>query len=120
MRQSYALITCAIMAASVMFCGAAFAAHEPGPGKLVLDSKAASMSKAGVGPVVFPHDLHKQNLKCSECHPNIFKDQSKANDISMKKNMEGQFCGSPNCHNSPKAFPLYQCANCHTNVKGAK
>lgn len=99
--------------------GAAYGAHQPGPGMIVLDSKAASMVKAGVGPVVFPHDMHKRNLKCGDCHPNIFKDQRKANDISMKKNMDGQFCGSANCHNSTKAFPLFQCEKCHTNVKGA-
>src|SRR3990167_9557149 len=93
-----------------------YAAQEPGPGKFVLDSKLPSMIKAGVGPVVFPHGQHQAKFKCGVCHPAIFKDKAKANDISMKKNMNGEFCGSPNCHNSPKAFPLFQCASCHTKV----
>lgn len=93
-----------------------YAAQEPGPGKFILDSKLSSMVKAGVGPVVFPHGQHQAKFKCGVCHPAIFKDKAKANDISMKKNMNGEFCGSPNCHNSPNAFPLYQCASCHTKV----
>lgn len=95
----------------------AYAAQEPGPGKFVLDSKLSSMVKAGVGPVVFPHTQHQAKFKCGICHPAIFKDKAKANDISMKKNMNGEFCGSLNCHNSPNAFPLFQCASCHTKVK---
>ncbi len=90
-----------------------------GIGNIKLDSKIESMKKAGVGPVIFPHAKHEQTNKCNDCHPKIFKDKLGANNISMKFNMEGKFCGSANCHNSPKAFPLYMCANCHTNVKGA-
>lgn len=88
-------------------------------GNINLSSKAESMKKAGVGPVVYPHDKHEKLFKCDECHPKFFKDKHGANDISMKANMEGRFCGSPNCHNSPNAFPLFNCAKCHTNV-GAK
>lgn len=87
---------------------------------ITLDSKIESMKKAGVGPVKFPHARHQQKLKCGECHPKIFKDALKANDISMKKNMEGQACGTANCHNSDKAFPLFECAKCHTDVKAGK
>lgn len=82
-------------------------------GNMKLDSKVGSMHKAGVGPVTFPHTAHEKLYKCGDCHPKVFKDKRKANDISMKKNMEGQFCGSLNCHNSPKAFPLYECIKCH-------
>lgn len=87
---------------------------------ITLDSKIESMQKAGVGPVKFPHARHQLKLKCGECHPKIFKDALKANDINMKKNMDGQACGSANCHNSDKTFPLYECAKCHTNVKTGK
>ena len=93
------------------------AASWAGIGDIRLESKIASMKKAGVGPVVFPHDRHEKSIKCAECHPKIFKDKRGANDISMK---EGKFCGSPNCHNSPRTFPLYQCASCHTGVGAAK
>lgn len=96
-------------------CSAAFAADD-----IMLGSKIQSMKKAGVGPVKFPHTFHKKQFKCSVCHPAIFADKAGANDISMKKNMDQKFCGSPNCHNSPKAFPLYECVRCHTNVKVSK
>jgi c(7)-type cytochrome triheme protein len=89
-------------------------------GNIKLDDKMHSMNKAGVGPVIFPHDKHEKIYKCGECHPKIFKDKHGANDISMKFNMEGKFCGSPNCHNSMKAFPLDRCTNCHTNVRAVK
>ena len=52
---------------------------------ITLDSKIESMQKAGVGPVKFPHAKHQLKLKCGECHPKIFKDALKANDINMKK-----------------------------------
>ncbi len=86
-------------------------------GDIRLDDKIHSMEKAGVGPVVFPHGRHEKLYRCVDCHPGIFKDRRGANDISMKSNMNRKFCGSPNCHNSRKAFPLYMCAKCHTNVR---
>ncbi|MBI1912840.1 MAG: hypothetical protein HYS21_12685 [Deltaproteobacteria bacterium] len=89
-------------------------------GKLKLDSKVDSMHKAGVGPVIFPHDSHEKLYKCNDCHPKIFKEKRGESGISMKLNMDGKFCGSPNCHNSPKAFPLFECTKCHTNVGAAK
>lgn len=82
-------------------------------GDMTLDSKIESMKKAGVDPVIFPHTFHEEIMKCKACHNSIFKDERGANDISMKKNMNGEACGSANCHNSAKAFPLYLCAKCH-------
>lgn len=93
--------------------GAALAAEEV----FMLDKNVESMKKAGMGPVRFPHTLHKNAYKCSECHPKIFEAKRGANDITMKLNMNKQFCGSPNCHNSPKAFPLFHCNKCHTKMK---
>ncbi|MBI5233932.1 MAG: hypothetical protein HY880_06225 [Deltaproteobacteria bacterium] len=91
-----------------------------GLGDMRLESKLESMKRAGVGPVVFPHTRHEKTIKCNECHPRIFIDKRGANDINMKKNMNSQACGSINCHNSPKTFPLFECAKCHTNVKTVK
>lgn len=85
-------------------------------GKMTLDSKIESMKKAGVGPVIYPHDKHEALFKCDDCHPKVFKDKRGMNDMSMKMNMEGKYCGSADCHNSPAAFPLFMCTNCHTNV----
>lgn len=90
-------------------------------GDIVLDSRSGSMGKAGVGPVIYPHALHEKLYKCGDCHPRIFKEKAGATEMSMKLNMEGKLCGSPNCHNSPNAFPLFNCTKCHTNIKaGAK
>ena len=88
------------------------------PGDIRLDDKIASLKKAGVGPVIFPHLKHEKLYKCGDCHPKIFKDKHGENDITMKKNMDGQFCGS--CHNALKAFALYNCKKCHTNVRAAR
>ena len=85
-------------------------------GDMTFGDKAESLKKAGMGPVVFPHGGHEKIIKCNICHPKIFKEKRGANDITMKKNMEGQFCGSPSCHNST-AFPLFLCKRCHQNVK---
>ncbi|MFQ5736095.1 MAG: c(7)-type cytochrome triheme domain-containing protein [Thermodesulfobacteriota bacterium] len=88
-------------------------------GNLKLDDRIESMKKAGVGPVIFPHTKHEKANPCKDCHPKIFKKKRGTSGITMKLNMEGKFCGSPSCHNSPKAFPLYMCTNCHTHVTGA-
>lgn len=86
------------------------------PENMLLDSKLESMKKAGMGGVNFPHARHEKVLKCADCHPKIFVDKKGANDISMKANMKGEFCGSAGCHNSPKAFPLFECGKCHTKL----
>jgi len=109
----YALATLVLMLALPALAAGA------GIQDLTLNSRIESMKKAGVGPVKFPHVLHSKSHKCTVCHPSIFKEKRGASGISMKGNMEGRFCGSPNCHNSNKAFPLYMCTKCHTNVKGA-
>lgn len=98
----------------------ALAYAAPVSPELTLDSRIESMKKAGVGPVIYPHAKHEKLYKCADCHPKIFKEKRGTSEISMKKNMEGQACGSANCHNSEKAFPLYNCTRCHTNVKVVK
>lgn len=107
-------VTAIAFVLTVLIPIAAFAA---GPDEITLDSKIVSMKKAGVGPVIFTHLKHQQRAKCGICHTAIFIDKRGANDISMKKNMEGQFCGSANCHNSENAFTLDNCTACHTNIK---
>ncbi len=106
--------------ACLLLYSASTAGGKKNLGNMMFDSKIKSMKKAGVGPVVFPHTKHEQILKCRDCHPKIFKEKRGANDISMKKNMNMQFCGAPGCHNSANAFPLFQCAKCHTLIGAAK
>ncbi|MFQ5442602.1 MAG: c(7)-type cytochrome triheme domain-containing protein [Thermodesulfobacteriota bacterium] len=84
-----------------------------GLGDMTINSQAKSRKDAGVGPVVFPHTTHETLYKCGRCHPRIFKKKRGADLINMNLNMSGKFCGSPGCHNSTKAFPLYKCFKCH-------
>lgn len=93
---------------------------SPSPGYaeediIIFDTKKKSREKAGVGLVRFPHKAHKKIMKCAVCHPKIFKAKLGANNISMKMNMDGEFCGR--CHNGLDAFPLFQCKSCHVDVK---
>ncbi|MEE9615319.1 MAG: c(7)-type cytochrome triheme domain-containing protein [Thermodesulfobacteriota bacterium] len=81
-------------------------------GDIVLNSKAESMKKAGVDPVLFPHWFHRIRFKCKVCHEDIFIIKKGANDINMMLIMEGEFCGK--CHNGLVAWePLY-CDRCHS------
>ncbi|MBI5599054.1 MAG: hypothetical protein HY890_04880 [Deltaproteobacteria bacterium] len=109
-----ALLLAAITAVPALTAGAG------APAVLKLDDKIESMKRAGVGPVNFPHARHEKLYKCADCHPKIFKEKVNTSDISMKKNMEGKACGTAKCHDSIKAFPLFQCVKCHTNVKAAR
>lgn len=102
-------------------------AEDSAIGDIVFSDKADSMKDVGVGPVVFPHATHEEAIECADCHPTIFKDKIGSNDISMKKNMEGEFCGSTKCHcgmldcyDYEATFPLYMCDNCHTGIEEAK
>lgn len=83
----------------------------------ILDSKIENMKKAGVGAVTFPHLRHGEKMECSACHEKIFIQKRGANDITMKYNMEGKFCGA--CHDgrNPRAFALFNCNKCHAKIK---
>ncbi len=82
---------------------------------IVLNSKA---EKRGMPPVIFPHWLHRIEFKCQVCHPAsaIFEMKAGANDIDMKKIVDGQFCGK--CHNGEVAWKPVECARCHSGQPG--
>lgn len=82
-------------------------------GDMVLNSKA---EKRGMPPVVFPHWYHRAEFKCKVCHPAIFEMRSGANDINMKKIIDGEFCGK--CHNGTIAWKPVECARCHSGTPG--
>jgi c(7)-type cytochrome triheme protein len=82
-------------------------------GDMVLNSKA---EKRGMPPVVFPHWYHRAEFKCKVCHPAIFQMKSGANDIDMKKIVDGQFCGK--CHNGTIAWKPVACYRCHSGTPG--
>ncbi len=101
----------ALASAAFFFLAQSSYAGEEDLGEMKLDSKIESMKKAGVGEVTFPHTLHEQSNSCDDCHPDVFASKRGTNDITMQKNMDGEYCGM--CHDSMTAFPLYQCAKCH-------
>ncbi|MBI5588375.1 MAG: hypothetical protein HY889_08435 [Deltaproteobacteria bacterium] len=67
--------------------------------------------------VIFPHAQHNAWLKCSVCHPKIFKKKAGANNISMAAIWKGQWCGR--CHDRV-AFPTRNCFKCHSAPGDAK
>jgi c(7)-type cytochrome triheme protein len=66
-----------------------------------------------VRAVRFPHDAHNLWMSCEMCHDRIFKPEIDANDISMSKILDGEYCGL--CHGAV-AFPLTECDRCHSVV----
>lgn len=70
------------------------------------------LSIGGSQPVVrFPHRAHTYWLDCANCHDKPFKQETGATKISMYEILEGEYCGR--CHGAV-AFPLTECARCHS------
>lgn len=67
--------------------------------------------------VIFPHGPHTVWLKCSTCHPKIFKPKAGSNPISMAGIWKGKFCGR--CHDRV-AFPTRNCFKCHSAPRKAR
>ena len=67
--------------------------------------------------VLFPHSVHNVWLKCSTCHPKIFKMEAGTNGMSMTAIWKGKFCGR--CHDKV-AFPTRNCSKCHSVAKARK
>ncbi len=70
-----------------------------------------------VNDVRFPHDIHTYWLGCENCHPALFVMGKGKNKMSMVEIAEGKWCGV--CHGKV-AFPLTDCARCHTEKKAQK
>lgn len=64
----------------------------------------------GFLPVTFPHEAHSMWMSCEMCHDSIFIPEVNANDITMVKILEGEYCGV--CHGAV-SFPLTECNRCH-------
>lgn len=75
-------------------------------GEVLIPSKMPFMPD-----VIFPHRQHNAWLKCSTCHPKIFKSKAGATPITMAGIWKGQFCGR--CHDKV-AFPTRNCFKCHS------
>jgi len=70
-------------------------------------------------PVIFPHWFHRVRFRCKVCHSELgFEMKAGANDISMVKIMDGQYCGM--CHNGEIAWNIENCDFCHSGKPGLK
>jgi c(7)-type cytochrome triheme protein len=65
--------------------------------------------------VVFGHRVHSTWIKCSTCHPAVFKDELGGNDVKMLEISRGNFCG--HCHGKV-SFTFADCLRCHNQAKG--
>ena len=87
------------------------------PDIIILNSQGSSRSKADMPPARFSHSVHKKNkVGCKECHPSPFKAKKGANKITMKENINGDFCGK--CHMGGGKYLLSNwnmsdCQRCH-------
>ena len=64
-------------------------------------------------PSVFPHWVHRIQFRCYVCHSALFEMRQGANQVTMEKIGEGQFCGA--CHDGQTAFDVEfdTCTRCH-------
>lgn len=77
----------------------------------VLDQDILLNLKGGMPIVRFPHRQHTLWLDCSNCHDQLFKQQTGGTKISMFNILQGEQCGV--CHGAV-SFPLTECFRCHS------
>ncbi len=70
-----------------------------------------------VNDVVFNHKVHSTWIKCSTCHPALFKEELGGNEVKMVEISKGAFCG--HCHGKV-SFTFADCLRCHSTPKGEK
>ncbi len=81
----------------------------------IRDNKILFITKGkSVQNVLFDHKIHSSWIRCSVCHPLIFKDKLGENDIWMKDMARGQFCG--HCHGKV-SFTFADCMRCHSQPR---
>ena len=66
--------------------------------------------------VRFPHRQHTAWLDCVNCHDALFAQKAGATTINMMLILQGEQCGV--CHGAV-AFPLTECARCHSVARGS-
>ena len=75
--------------------------------------------KNDVRPVIYPHWFHRIRFRCKVCHSELgFEMRVGANDITMGKIIDGQYCGM--CHNGEVAWSVDRCDLCHSGKPGLK
>jgi c(7)-type cytochrome triheme protein len=75
------------------------------------------LRNTGEMPMVrFPHRQHTAWLDCSNCHNQLFEQVAGTTRINMMLILSGEKCGL--CHGAV-AFPLTECARCHSVFRGS-
>jgi len=75
--------------------------------------------KNDMRPVIFPHWFHRIRFRCKVCHHELgFEMRAGANEITMGKIIDGQYCGM--CHNGEIAWSVDNCHLCHSGKPGLK
>ena len=60
------------------------------------------------------HEIHTQNMKCTACHPRLFKVKKSAVAITRDDHGKRRYCFI--CHDGKKAFSSNDCTRCHTQM----
>jgi len=81
----------------------------------VRDNRILFETNSSVNDVLFDHKIHSTWIKCSTCHPAIFKEELGSIDIEMVDISRGMFCGL--CHGKV-SFTFADCKRCHSQPKG--
>jgi c(7)-type cytochrome triheme protein len=88
-----------------------------GLGELVFQRPSDSTAQGSFGtsqfpPARFSHTVHQMRFRCMACHPDPFKAQAGANEITMDDVSSRRACGV--CHDGGVAFSgLQGCSRCH-------
>lgn len=64
---------------------------------------------------VFSHTVHTEQVECSSCHPEPFKEELGSTSASKSAMAEGASCGA--CHNRV-SFKFADCNRCHSKPAG--
>lgn len=88
------------------------------PARAIIGGGEIVFKVEGMASVLYSHDYHvsKARLKCSECHPSLYKNRALHNVVGMAGMQKGKSCGA--CHNGTRAFGVADqkhCATCHNN-----
>lgn len=95
-----------VFALAACLCAASAAWGKVGGGDI-------TFAVTGASDVVYSHEFHvSKNLKCTDCHYQIFNMREEVRKWTMADMAKGKSCGA--CHNGSKAFDVKgNCARCH-------
>ena len=89
-----------------------------GPQKDMPVYKTSESFGQGKRIVRYNHEIHTRNIKCSACHPGLFKVKKGADKVTMADHGTSKYCFS--CHDGSKAFSWNDCSRCHAQMPAPK